>query len=99
MKENYKLQITNYKRKASGGSIASANPNVIGAVSLGAPGRAPARNFTEARRAIPQPKSWADPEEPDPPAVSTEPIDDDDAQANEEPIETEFETEAVAVAC
>jgi len=55
--------------------------------------------FTEARRAIPQPKSWAEHEEPDPPPVSTEPIDDDDGQANKEPIKTEIETEAVAVAC
>ncbi len=45
--------------------------------------------FTEARRAIPQPKSWADAEEPDPPAVSTEPI-DDDSQPEEEPSAAEF---------
>jgi len=55
--------------------------------------------FTEARIAIPQPKSWAEHEEPDPPAVSTEPIDGDDAQANDQSIATEFETKAVATAC
>jgi hypothetical protein len=53
--------------------------------------------FTEARRAIPQPKSWADPEEPDPPTVSTEPIHGEDAQANEEPTTPEYvEDEVVA---
>ena len=46
--------------------------------------------FTEARRAIPQPKSWAEHEEPDPPAVSTEPI-DDDSQPEEEPSAAEFD--------
>jgi len=46
--------------------------------------------FTEARRAIPQPKSWADPEEPDPPAMSAEPI-DDDSQPEEEPSAAEFD--------
>ena len=54
--------------------------------------------FTEARSSIPQPKSWADAEEPDPPPVSTEPI-NDDSQPEEEPSAAEFETEAVAVAC
>lgn len=54
--------------------------------------------FAEARRAIPQPKSWAEPEEPDPPAMSAEPI-DDDSQPEDEPSVAEFETEAVAVAC
>ena len=42
--------------------------------------------FMEGRRSIPQPKSWAEYEEPDPPAVSTEPI-DDDPQPEEEPSE------------
>ncbi len=45
--------------------------------------------FTEARRAIPQPKSWAEPEEPDPPAMSAEPI-DDDLQPEAEPSVAEF---------
>lgn len=54
--------------------------------------------FTEARRAIPQPKSWAEHEEPDPPAMSAEP-NDDDSQAEEEPSAADFGTEAVAVAC
>lgn len=49
--------------------------------------------FTEARRAIPQPKSWPDPEEPDPPAISTEPIHGDDGQADE--AETAAYAEAV----
>ncbi len=48
--------------------------------------------FTEARRAIPQPKSWADHEEPDPPAISTEPLDGDEREADE------VETAAYAVA-
>ncbi|MBI1826070.1 MAG: ParB/RepB/Spo0J family partition protein [Planctomycetes bacterium] len=54
--------------------------------------------FTEARRAIPQPKSWAEPAEPDPPPMSAEPI-DDDSQTEEQPSPAELETEAVAVAC
>ena len=53
--------------------------------------------FTEARRTISQPKSWAEYEEPDPPAVSTEPIDDGDSRFDEEPIATEHdEAEIVA---
>jgi hypothetical protein len=45
--------------------------------------------FTEARRAIPQPKSWAEPEEPDPPAMSAGSI-DDDLQPEEEPSAADF---------
>jgi len=39
--------------------------------------------ITEARRAIPQPKSWADPGELDPSTISTEPIDGDERQADD----------------
>lgn len=49
--------------------------------------------FTEARRAIPQPKSWADHDEPDPPVVSSEPIHDDGRQTDE--TETAAYAEAV----
>ncbi|MBI1831520.1 MAG: hypothetical protein HYR84_08735 [Planctomycetes bacterium] len=47
--------------------------------------------FSEARRAIPQPKSWHVCREPDPPAMSTEPIESDDPHNDDEPIETEQE--------
>ena len=54
--------------------------------------------FTEARTAIPQPKSWASLEEPDPPAISTEPPDGDDSPAGEQPIATEHDNCEVAAA-
>ena len=55
--------------------------------------------FAEARRAIPQPKSWPACREPDPPTISTEPIDDGDSPFDEEPIATEHdEAETVAEA-
>jgi len=42
--------------------------------------------FAEARRAIPQPKSWPACSEPDPPTISTEPIDDGGPGFDTEPI-------------
>jgi len=50
--------------------------------------------FQEARRAIPQPKSWPACSEPDPPAVSVEPI-GDDSQSLEESKAAEFEEDDV----
>ncbi|MBI3834123.1 MAG: ParB/RepB/Spo0J family partition protein [Planctomycetes bacterium] len=46
--------------------------------------------FAEARRAIPQPKSWPAFSEPDPPTISTEPI-GNDSQIDEESSATEHD--------
>ncbi len=51
--------------------------------------------FAEARRAIPQPKSRPACSEPDPPTVSTDPI-DNDSQVDEEPNAAGYDEDAVA---
>ena len=51
--------------------------------------------FAEARRAIPQPKSWPACREPDPPTMSVEPIDDGDSQADDDPSATQYEEDEV----
>jgi hypothetical protein len=50
----------------------------------------------EAIKAIPQPKSWPACREPDPPTISTEPIDNGDSQLEEERSAAEYDEDAVA---
>lgn len=52
--------------------------------------------FTEARKVIPQPKSWTIPEEPDPPVISTEPASGDVIEPGEAPFDSEPEECEVA---